>query len=409
MGVLQAIIATAGSTGGGGGGPPPYVGTDFFYSGDQNNWLAFGGLQSGSIFSNPPPANPSYTYPDGSYTGKTLDFTGTEWMISTNLGFGGAWVPNGSSITINLWFYPTANNVQILSEMDVQDNNMTNYHYTVLELNSTGNVKARFWNGAGTQGITSNNTVILNRWNHIRFAEDTQGGHYLEVNGIPTNSQTYYTRSSPGPAQEYFAIGVTDPTNMGATSPFQGKIGYLQISDYLAPSLYSANLTRFNTINTGSTLGANWTIEIIAELLPTTFWATLWGNETYNNGFDGLGHFAYFQNTSSLNVGSPAGMDAYNVTGIEVKGYWAFTHQDGGPVKLYRNGVLVNPNASGYVEVADSPNTLLIGARHQNYGGGATDGLPGNYYYYNVNTSTALDATAIQASYNSLKTTYGLP
>ena len=42
-------------------------------------------------------------------------------------------------------------------------------------------------------------------------------------------------------------------------------------------------------------------------------------------------------------------------------------------------------------------------------GGGSTDPCPGNYYYTNVTNGTALDATAILASYNSLKTTYGLP
>jgi len=112
---VTQMMSVVGRTGGGGPPPPPpYTGTDFFYAPDQNNWIAFGGLQSGSAFSNPAPANPAYVPPDGSYTGKTLDFTGSEWMISTNLGFGGAWTPNGGSVTVNLWFYPTANNCQII-------------------------------------------------------------------------------------------------------------------------------------------------------------------------------------------------------------------------------------------------------------------------------------------------------
>ena len=405
---VTQMMSVVGRTGGG-SPPPPYSGTDFFYAPDQNNWIAFGGLQSGSAFSNPAPANPAYVPPDGSYTGKTLDFTGSEWMISTNLGFGGAWTPNGGSVTVNLWFYPTANNCQIMSELGEQSPT-AGYHYSMLEINSSGNIKAKFWQTgpeASHQIITSNNTVILNQWNHIRFAEDTQGGHYLELNGIATNSQTYYTRLSPGAGSEFFAIGISDATHMATTNRFQGKIGYIQISDYLAPSTYTANFSRFKSINTGVVLGTSWTIELIAELVPTSFWASIWGNENFNTS---EGHVAFFNGAVSLNVGSPISQDAYNVTGIDQKGYWAFSHANGGGISMYRNGVLVNPNVAGYVQGQPAANTLLIGARHLNSGGGgSTDPCPGNYYYTNVTNGTALDATAILASYNSLKTTYGLP
>ena len=406
MTIIQGLIASIGGVGTP-PPPPPYNGTDFFWAGDQDFWMAFGGIQGNSLFSNPAPGNPAYTYPDGSYTGKTRNFSGSEWMISTNLGIGNAWVPNNNAISINYWFWPTANNIQLLSELGVQDPS-SGFHYTILEIDSGGYIKARFWNGFGTQAITSNNTVILNQWNHVYFAEDTQGGHIFELNGIATNSQTYYTRQTPGATQEYFAVGISDGTNMVTSNPFQGKIGYLTISDYVKGSTYAGEVNKFRPpyINTGITLGTSWTIEIIAELNPTQYWATFWGNENYNAG---LGHFAYFNGPASLNVGSIAGQNAYNVADIGTKGYWAFTHQDGGGISLYRNGVLVNPNVTGYVQPFPAGNTLLIGARHQNSGAGTTDLLPGTYYYTNVNNSTALDATAILASYNSIKGTYGLP
>lgn len=163
----------------------------------------------------------------------------------------------------------------------------------------------------------------------------------------------------------------------------------------------------FTPTDTGITLGTDWTIEIVAELTPTTFWATLWGNEIYNSG---LGHFAYLTSTTNLNVGSPIGTDGYDLSSISIanKAHWAFSHQNGSGISVYHNGVLLNTNSPGYVQANPASNTLLIGARHNNGGDGSTDFCTGTYYYNHV-TSSALDAAAVQASYDGLKLTYGLP
>jgi hypothetical protein len=243
MSILQTLM-TAPLLDSGGGEPPPYTGTEFFWAGDQDAWSAFGGLQSNSVYSNPAPANPSYTYPDGSYTGKTRNFTGTQWMISMNLGIGGAWTPNANAISINFWFYPTANNVQLLNEMGTQDPSAT-WHYSMLEIDSFSYIRARFWNGTGSQSFISSNTVDLNQWNHIYFAEDTQGGHIFELNGVGTTGLPTYYRQKPDTGQEYFGVGLSDSTNMVTSNPFQGKLGYLTIADYVNGSTYSGTVGRF--------------------------------------------------------------------------------------------------------------------------------------------------------------------
>lgn len=393
--------------------PPPPTNADFFWAGDNDLWIALGSFYAPNLLSNPAPDNPNYTYPDGSYTGKTRNFTGTEWMISPNLGIGGAWQNNANAITVDLWFYPTANGVQIMSEMDRQDNTFTGYHYSILEIDSSGYVKAKFWQSGpelSHQIITSSNTVSLNQWNHVYFTEDTQGGHTFELNGVGTGLQNpVYFRQGPGPLNEYFSIGLADPTKMVSTGAFQGKVGYVNIRDYVAPSTYSNTVSKFrpSIINTGVSLGPDWTIEIVADLQPTTFWATIWGNEEYNNG---IGHFAYLTSTSTLSVGSPLGTDFYTLAqDVGVKSHWAFAHANGGGIDVYRNGVLLTKTAPGYTQPPTLPlNTLLIGARHQNSGFGTTDPCPGNYYYYNI-TGAAMNQSMIAASYNSLRITYGLP
>ena len=237
MGVLQTIIATAGSTGGG-GSPPPPPSTEhtFGYYVNPPNWVAFGGLQSTGTTS--ATVNSNYTFPDTTI-GSVLEFTGLEYYLSPNLGFGGAWA-NGSAMAINIWFYPTANGIQIISECNQQD--FSSYHYSMLEIDSLGYVKAKFYNAPS---VTSSNTVNLNAWNHIYFAIDWQGGKYFALNNTSIGIQEYTTRSGPGATSEYFIIGLSDPTNSGNTGRFQGKIGYIEISDYTAPSAYNTYKTKF--------------------------------------------------------------------------------------------------------------------------------------------------------------------
>jgi hypothetical protein len=235
MTIIQGLIASISGTAGG-GGPPPDTNHTFGYYVNPPNWVAFGGLQSSGTTS--ATVNASYTFPDNS-TGSVLEFTGNEYYLSPNLGIGGAWA-NGTAMAVNIWFYPTANGIQIISECDRQD--FSSYHYSMLEINSSGNVLAKFW---PAPFITSDNTVNLNAWNHIYFATDWQGGKYFALNNTTTNWQEYTTRQGPGTTSEYFIIGLSDPTNMGNSNRFQGKIGYIEISDYTAPSAYDTYKARF--------------------------------------------------------------------------------------------------------------------------------------------------------------------
>lgn len=231
------------------GGSSPPNGTTFFWSGDANTWAVLGTPIGNSTYSDPTPANPNYVYP--SYTGKTRNFTGSEWMASADLAVGDAWTSN--TITIDFWFLPTANGVQLLSETS-SPSVITGYHYSMLEIDSNGYVNARFYNqGYPSSAVVSQSPVTLNQWNHIYFTEDSQGGHSFELNGVPTNGNSTYTRLTPravGQTSQYFIIGLSDASNLGSTGRFQGKIGWLTISDYVVSSTYSATVSDFPAITT---------------------------------------------------------------------------------------------------------------------------------------------------------------
>lgn len=233
MPVSQLITTVGRSAGGGGGGGGP-VAADILFDSDTGSWTGYGTTLGSSVGLL---SYEAYTYPDTS-TGNIYNFTGTQYLYSPNLGNPNAWTANLGTITVDLWFYPTANGIQVLSETNQTD--MSNYHYTVLEINSTGNVLARFYNGPTA---TSDNTVTLNQWNHVYWAENWVGGHYFDVNGQTTNTGLTYNRSAP--STEFFSIGDYDITNMGNTGRFQGKVGKLNIHDSLVSSTFLATKAKY--------------------------------------------------------------------------------------------------------------------------------------------------------------------
>ena len=159
-------------------------------------------------------------------------------------------------------------------------------------------------------------------------------------------------------------------------------------------------------IDSSISLGATWTVEFIADLFPTSFWATMWGNEVWNAG---QGHLAYLTSTTYLTVGSPNSGDEYSLAqDVSVKSYWAFTHANGGGIDVYRNGVLLTPTVSMYSQPTPASNTLLFGARHNNDGTGQTDVITNGTYYWTEITTVARDASYIAAQYALLQGPYGI-
>lgn len=214
--------------------------TDWWYSS-----LTGGGPYINSVLSAPPPTWTSYTYPDGS-NGHVYEFDGVnKYLFSPNLAQASSW-PN-NSITIDYWFYPTSNGIQLLSECNSSEFVYLTYHYSVLEINNTNNIYAKFWDGPY---LTSSNEVTLNQWNHIYFTENIQGDHDFKLNGIPTYNNPNYIRTKPTNPfslgdDEYFVIGYNDVTNMGNTNRFQGKVGLLKITNSVVVSTFGSTKTKF--------------------------------------------------------------------------------------------------------------------------------------------------------------------
>lgn len=182
----------------------------------------------------------SYNFPNGS-TGTPYTLAGGYALspLIDNLG--------SNEITINIWFYPTANGIQVVSEYGTQSPS-AGYHYTMLEIDSSGYIHGRFWPNGGI-GIVTSNTVMLNAWNHVWYTNNASGYEQLQLNGGQIATQTVLPRSGPGSSS--FAFGVTDATDLDgnyATTrlAFQGKIGYFRYdNNATVGSVYTSTQSKY--------------------------------------------------------------------------------------------------------------------------------------------------------------------
>jgi hypothetical protein len=161
--------------------------------------------------------------------------------------------------------------------------------------------------------------------------------------------------------------------------------------------------------NTSYNLAVPFTVEVIANITATSFWSTLFGNESY---LASLGWMAYWASSTQISIGGVTSKyNLYNVTANSGAIRQFIITVDATPsLKLYINGTLQNSVSTGY-NSAQSPAAtgLNFGSRHPNAGtsGTPTDVAIGTYYQmraYNI----ALSQAQVTANYNAVKTTYGI-
>ena len=220
----------------------PSTSFDFYAGGAQNAlghddwWLAPSGWwKYGELVGNP--AHTLITYPDSSNE-KVWVFTGAEQLISPDLSsYPGTFT--GNAITIQMWFYPTADNVVLLSETGQGGyQNGAGWHYSVFDLYS-GTVRARLWDGAT---LYATSVYTANAWNHVYLTADSAGNMSFELNGIPSGDHPQYLRQKPTGGVEYFVVGFADQTSNqdGHTAgAFQGYLGQINIADGPVPSNFN--------------------------------------------------------------------------------------------------------------------------------------------------------------------------
>lgn len=366
--------------------------------------------------------------------------------ILTNNSLTGTMI--NTSISVFAWVYITGNGV-IVSELGQPTIN-TSYHDSQIEMVG-GDLKFRVWNNGI---ITSNITPLLNRWYYVGFTYDQATLTMIAyVNGQNVGTLTGITKQAP--ATLYYGIGATDFTSLGDGGYGNFRLGAFHVFNRaLKPAEallnYNGSRERFDygmvmDLSTPPSLGTTWTdlsgrgnngtligaptylatngggytigssqyistnynlpnrftISIVAKLTPSSFWATLWGNEYYDNN---LGYMAYFTTSTELNIGAPYSFQAYSVSGISAIHCYDFVF-NGTSLTLYVDGVSKGSSTISVPRTATSG--LYFGARHTNNGTGFTDVCPGTYYNLRV-FNKPLESSDITTKFNALRSTYGL-
>jgi hypothetical protein len=119
----------------------------------------------------------------------------------------------------------------------------------------------------------------------------------------------------------------------------------------------------------GYNLSTPFTVRMIMSIDGgISYWASLWGNETYSAN---KGYLAYLGGATSLSVGPVGGLGFYSIGSINTAlvAQWDFV-VDGSSVIVYKNGTQVGtPHTyTGAPSGGNATNSLYVGSRHQNNG-----------------------------------------
>jgi hypothetical protein len=155
-------------------------------------------------------------------------------------------------------------------------------------------------------------------------------------------------------------------------------------------------------ISTNYNLPTNFTISMVAKLTPSTYWATLWGNEIWNSS---SGYLAYFGSATQLFIGPPNYGQLYNVSSISSIHFYDFVFS-GTSLTVYQDGTSLGTTTIS-LPTGLGTSGLYFGARHTNAGTSFTDLCPGTYYNMRV-YKRALLSSEIATNFSALRSTYGL-
>ena len=152
------------------------------------------------------------------------------------------------------------------------------------------------------------------------------------------------------------------------------------------------------------------TVEIVASFNPTSFWATIWGNESYTAG---RGYLAFLQNSSTIFYGKSTAIANETITASNSIRHWTFVI-NGTQHSLYLNGVQVGFTDTLAIQTLFVTSEFYFGARHVNNGVGPADRLNSSIsanqpVFYQMRVyNKALSVSELQQNYNAIKGTYGL-
>ena len=202
----------------------------------------------------------------------------------------------------------------------------------------------------------------------------------------------------------------TDATGNGYNATLQGTTSY---TGSFGGGVKINNTTYNGTgyISVPYNISSNTvTVEVVASFQPTSFWATIWGNEIWNTG---AGYLANLTNTTVLNYGRSTSLATKTITATNSIRHWMFVIS-GTTQRLYINGAQLGTADTVTAQTLFTTNTFYFGSRHTNAGTGTADKMNSNIaanlpvYYQMRLYNRALSASEVSQNYNAVRGTYGI-
>jgi hypothetical protein len=388
------------------------------------------------------------------YSNSVFSFNGTNSQV--NIPDNAILEPGSGSWTIEVWLNNSGTSGTVLGKYN-NGGESANISYA-LRLMGANSIRADFSNGSSAQ-VTDNYTFAANNWVQMVYVWDkTNNSIYTYSNGVLKQTKAIALSGSILNATRNLFLGAY---NGGEYSQyFTGQMGVVRLykkalsasevlknydankADYGiiqnglmmnlnsapssgstwtdvsgngnnatlvgGPSYTSTNGGGITTsassyISTPYNLPSTFTVSVACSLNPSTFWATLWGNESWTAG---KGYIAYLLSNSTLNLGSSTGPVSIPVSGINTIHIWDFV-VNGTSYTLYMDGLSISSGTFTAPSGGLSSNGLYFGARHTNGGTGATDYGPGTFYSMRV-YNRALSLDEIKTNFSVLRSSYGL-
>jgi hypothetical protein len=153
------------------------------------------------------------------------------------------------------------------------------------------------------------------------------------------------------------------------------------------------------------------TVEVVASFNPTSFWATIWGNEIYNTS---EGYLAYVDSSTNISYGIPNNEVNKSITASNAIRHWIFVI-NGTQASLFLNGSQVGTTNTIGNQTLFATGGFQFGSRFAaNDGTGFGDTMNNSnsalypvFYQMRV-YNKALSGAEITQNYNAVKDTYGI-
>lgn len=224
--------------------------------------------------------------------------------------------------------------------------------------------------------------------------------------GIVTSGLMFNLQTAPSSGTTW-----TDASGNGYNATLQGSPSYVS-NNGGGIKLNNADYTGTDYISVPYNIASSTnTIEMVASWNPTSNWATIWGNETYNSS---AGYFAYMGTSTAMTWGKAPGNVSATITASNSIRHWIWVINST-QYSLYLNGTqLGTTTTASPAQSSFTTNNFYFGARHTNAGTGATDKMnnstAANYpVFYQMRVyNRALSVAEVTQNYNAIKGTYGI-